>query len=67
MKKTVTLNLNMKELSVLENLCSKKSLNKTALLKQALYLYQLVHEKLEMGNKLYFENDLKDKSEIIIL
>jgi len=67
MKKTVTLNLNNKELNVLENLCGKKGLSKTALLKQALSLYQVVHEKIELGNKIYFENDLKDKSEMVIL
>jgi len=67
MKKTLTLNLTEKEMFVLEELCIKKGLSKTALLKQCLRLYQIVDNKLENGEKLFFETDKKEKSEMVIL
>jgi len=67
MKKMMTLNLTDKEMTVLEELAKKKGLNKTALLKQALALYQLVHNKVELGEKIFTEDDKKDKSEIILI
>ena len=41
-KRTMTLNLTDAEMSALEELCVKKDLSKTSLLRQALRLYQLV-------------------------
>jgi dipeptidase len=64
-KRTMTLNLTEKEMQVLDELCAKKGLNKTALLRQALRLYQTVDQRLEQGEKLIFEND--DKSEKAVL
>ena len=67
-KKTMTLNLTEAEMSVLEDLCAKKDLSKTALLRQALRLYQLVESRLESGGKLFFEDDkTKEKAEVMIL
>jgi hypothetical protein len=67
-KKTLTLNLTDAEMEVLEELCRKKELSKTALLKQALRFLQLVNARLENGEKLYFENDeLKKKAEFTFL
>jgi hypothetical protein len=67
-KKTLTLNLTDAEMEVLEELCRKKELSKTALLKQALRFFQLVNARLENGEKLYFENDeLKKKAEFTFL
>lgn len=67
-KKTMTLNLTDAEMTVLEELCSKKDLSKTALLRQALRLYQLVETRLEKGGKLFFEDDeKKEKAEIMML
>jgi len=53
----MTLNLTDREMNVLDELCAKKGLNKTALLRQALRLYQAVDTRLEQGDKLLFEND----------
>lgn len=67
-KKTMTLNLTDREMQVLDELCLKKGLNKTALMRQALRLYQTVDTRLELGEKLIFENDeTKEKSELVVL
>lgn len=67
-KKTMTLNLNEAEMSVLEQLSTKKELSKIGVIRQALRLYQMVDVRLERGDKLFFENDkTKDKSEVMML
>ncbi len=67
-KRTMTLNLTEREMEVLDELCTKKGLNKTSLLRQALRLYQAVDARLEQGDKLRFENDkTKEKSELMVL
>ncbi len=67
-KKTMTLNLTEAEMAVLEDLCDKKDLSKTVLLRQALRLYQRVEERLERGDKLFFEDEVsKEKAEIMML
>jgi hypothetical protein len=55
-------------MQVLDELCAKKGLNKTALMRQALRLYQAVDTRLEQGDKLVFENDeKKEKSQVVVL
>jgi hypothetical protein len=67
-KKTMTLNLTDAEMAALEELCSKKELSKTALLRQALRLYQMVEGRLESGEKLFFEGkDKKERAEVMML
>ena len=67
-KKTMTLNLTEAEMAVLEGLCEKKDLSKTALLRQALRLYQIVESKAGSGEKLFFEDEkTKEKSAVMIL
>ncbi len=67
-KRTMTLNLTDREMQVLDELCVSKGLNKTALMRQALRLYQAVDMRLERGEKLLFENDkTKEKSELMVL
>jgi hypothetical protein len=67
-KRTMTLNLTDAEMRVLEKLCEKKDLNKTALLRQALRLYQLIEARIEKGEKLFFEDDkTKEKAEVMML
>ena len=68
MKKTMTLNLTDAEMHALEQLSDKKDLTKTAVLRQALKLYQLVEIRLERGGKLFFEDDAtKEKAELMVL
>lgn len=67
-KKTMTLNLTDAEMAVLEELCAKKDLSKTSLLRQALRLYQLVEARIDKGDKLFFEDDkTKEKAEVMML
>jgi len=66
-KRTMTLNLTDAEMSVLEGLCAKKELNKTALLRQALRLYQLVEVRLEKGDKLFFEDETMRKNVMLTM
>jgi hypothetical protein len=66
-KKTMTLNLTDQEMKVLEELSAQKDLTKTAILRQALRLYQLVDVKLAEGGKLFFEDQKKEKAELMVL
>lgn len=66
-KKTMTLNLTEGEMAVLGALSEKKELSKTALLRQALRLYQVVEARLENGDKLFFEDERKEKAEVMML
>lgn len=67
-KRTMTLNLTDAEMRVLEDLCDKKDLSKTALLRQALRLYQVVESRLEKGEKCFFEDEkTKEKAEVMML
>lgn len=67
-KKTMTLNLTNAEMRVLDDLSARKDLTKTAVIRQALRLYQTVEARLEKGEKLLFENDAtKEKAELMLL
>ncbi len=67
-KRTMTLNLSEAEMNALEALCARKGLSKTTLLRQALRLYQSVDERLERGEKVFFEDPRsKDKAELMVL
>lgn len=67
-KKTMTLNLTDVEMRVLDDLSARKDLTKTAVIRQALRLYQTVEARLEKGEKLLFENDAtKEKAELMLL
>ncbi len=67
-KRTMTLNLTDAEMEVLEELSRKKDLSKTAVLRQALRLYQAVDFRIARGEKLFFEDELKKaKSEVLVL
>ncbi|MCK4705189.1 MAG: ribbon-helix-helix protein, CopG family [Gammaproteobacteria bacterium] len=67
-KRTMTINLNDNEMSILEDICNKKGLSKTALVRQALRLYQSIDTRIEDGEKLFLENPVsKEKSELMVL
>jgi len=54
-------------LNVIEDLTERKGLSKTALIQQALRVYQVIDERLENGDKLFIEAINKDKSELLLL
>lgn len=66
-KRTMTLNLTDQEMRVLEELSTQKDLSKTAILRQALRLYQLVDFRIAEGGKLFFEDQNKEKAELMVL
>jgi hypothetical protein len=67
-KKTMTLNLTAEEMDSLDELAKKKDLSKTALIRQAIRLYQAVNARVSQGDKLFFENELlKKKAELMVL
>ena len=63
----MTLNLSEIEMAAIDTLAERKGMNKTALLKQALRLYQTVEERLSKGERIYFEDDKKQKSEVVLI
>lgn len=67
-KRTMTLNLTDAEMAVLGQLSERKDLTKTAVLRQALRLYQAVDARVEKGDKLVFENDdTREKAELMLI
>jgi len=67
-KRTMTLNLTAREMAVLEELAAKKDLNKTGVMRLALRLLQAVDAKIQMGQKLMFEDEkTKEKSEMVLI
>ena len=67
-KKTMTLNLTAAEMEALEEMSSRKDISKTAVLRQALRLYQMLDERLERGEKLYLEHTVtKEKAELMVV
>lgn len=67
-KKAMTLTLNEREMAALEKIALEKGATKTAIIKQALRLYQSMSERVDEGNKLYVENLItKDKAELMVL
>ncbi|QXX76158.1 transcriptional regulator [Methylovirgula sp. HY1] len=67
-KRTMTLNLTDAEMRVLDELSVRKDITKTAVLRQALRLYQTVEARVERGDKLLFENEeTKEKAELMLL
>lgn len=67
-KKTLTLNLTESEMKALTKLSEEKDMTKTAVLRQALRLYQLIEHRISHGEKLYLEDELsKEKKELVVL
>ncbi len=67
-KRTMTLNLTDAEMRALDDLSTRKDITKTAVLRQALRLYQTVEARVEKGDKLLVVNDAtKEKAELMFL
>ena len=60
-KRTMTLNLTAAEMEALEDLAARKELSKTAVVRQAIRLYQMVDARIAEGDKLFFEDEKKKK------
>jgi hypothetical protein len=67
-RKTMTLNLTEAEMKALDDLSAIKDISKTAVLRQALRLYQMIEVRMSRGEKLFFEHDVtKEKAELMML
>lgn len=67
-KRSILLHLSDTEMLVLESLAEKRGLSKSAILRQALRLYESVETRLDQGERLYLESsDKKDKSELLLI
>lgn len=67
-KRQMTLMLSDKEMALLEGLSERRGMSKTALVRQALRLYQSVTERIERGEKVFVEHPTtKDKAELMVL
>ena len=67
-KRTMTLNLTEREMAVLDELTEKKGLSKTATMRLALRLLQATDARVQLGHKLFVENErTQEKSELVVL
>jgi len=54
---TVTLNLSPVEMQVLDQLCLEHDMSKTAVLRQALRMYQYLHNRMKDGERITLSGD----------
>ena len=67
-RRQMTLMLSDKEMTLLDNLADRRGMSKTALLRQAMRMYQSVIERIENGEKVFIEDPAtKDKTELMVL
>jgi predicted transcriptional regulator len=67
-RRQMTLVLTDKEMNLLDQLAERRGTSKTALLRQALLLYQSVTEPVENGEKVFVEHPVtRDKTELMVL
>ncbi len=67
-KRTMTLNLTDEEMGLLDELSSHYDMSKTAILRKALRMYQVIDARLRKGEKLFTEDELeKKKAELVVL
>jgi predicted transcriptional regulator len=65
--KTLTLKLKEREMDAIDAMADKKGMTKTALIKQALRVFQAIDERIERGEKLFVEDGKEDKAELLLL
>ncbi len=67
-KRQMTLILSDREMGVLGELAQTRGMSKTALLRQALRLYQSITARISEGEKLFMEHpETKEKAELMVL
>lgn len=55
--KTMTLNLTAREMAVVEDLAASHELSKTAVIRQALRVYQMIQHRISQGETMHFSGD----------
>lgn len=67
-RRQMTLMLSDKEMTLLDRLSESRGMSKTALVRQALRLYQSVTERIENGEKVFVEKPTtKEKTELMVI
>lgn len=67
-KRTMTLNLTDEEMGLLDELSTRHDMSKTAILRKALRMYQVIDTRLRKGEKLFTEDELEQKkAELLVL
>ena len=67
-KRTMTLNLTNDEMNALDALSDRYDMSKTAIIRKALRMYQMIDTRLQRGEKLFMEDEVeKKKSELLVL
>lgn len=67
-KKAMTLILSERDMAALEKLAVDKASTKTAIIKQAIRLYQSMVSRVDDGKKVFVEDPItKDKAELMVL
>ena len=67
-RRQMTLMLSDKEMTLLGELADRRGMTKTALLRQAMRMYQSVIQRIENGEKVFVEDPAtKDKTELMVL
>lgn len=64
-RETMTLNLSAVEMQVLDRLSAEHDMSKTAVIRQALRFYQLVHERAKAGETVHFSGDIARAVEFV--
>lgn len=63
-KQTMTLNVSEREMKVITQLAREAELSKTAVIRQALRLYQIIYERTKAGETMHFSGD---KERLVLL
>jgi predicted transcriptional regulator len=67
-KKTMTLNLTDEEMNSLDELSQRYDMSKTAIVRKALRMYQVIDARMQRGEKLFLEDEIeKKKSELVLV
>jgi predicted transcriptional regulator len=67
-KRQMTLMLSEKEMTVLDRMADTRGITKTAVVRQALRMFQSITERIESGDKVFFEKHAtNEKSELMVL
>lgn len=67
-RRQMTLVLSDKEMALLDQLSERRGMSKTALVRQALRLYQSVTERIDSGEKVFVERpSTKEKTELMVI
>ena len=67
-KRTMTLNLTGDEMNALDALSTRYDMSKTAIIRKALRMYQVIDSRLQKGEKLFLEDEVeKKKSELVVI